>query len=108
MLKVVAEISWLVRLFVNLGLVISSHVQVLCDSQAALHIAKNPIFHEHTKQIDIDCHYVRDCLHSGLISLQHVSSSAQLVDNLTKSLQGPLHHSLLGKLGVFFGLGVGC
>lgn len=99
--KVVAEVSWLVRLLGDLGLPINNHVPVFCDSQAALHIAKNPVFHKCTTHIEIDCHYVRDCLNSGLITLPHVSTSAQLADIMTKALPGPLHHSLLGKLGVF-------
>lgn len=96
-----AEVSWLVRLLGDLGLPINSHVPVFCDSQTALHIAKNPVFHERTKYIEIDFHYVCDYLNSDFITLQHVSSSAQLADIMTKALPGPLHHSLLGKLGVF-------
>lgn len=99
--KVTAEVSWLVRLLGDLGLHVDSPVPVHCDSQAALHIAKNPVFHECTKYIEIDCHYVRECLNSGLISLHFVSSNNQLADIMTKSLSGQLHHSILGKLGVF-------
>lgn len=98
--KVVAEVSWLIRLLGDLGLSISAPVPIFCDSQAAFHIAKNPIFHERTKHIEVDCHYVRDCLNSDLISLHFVRSSAQLADIMTKTLAGLLHRGILCKLGV--------
>jgi len=57
--KVAAKISWLVRLLGDLGLLITRPVSVFCDSQATLHMAKNPVFYERTKHIEIDCYYIR-------------------------------------------------
>nr|XP_016510729.1 PREDICTED: uncharacterized mitochondrial protein AtMg00810-like [Nicotiana tabacum] len=82
--KVAAEIAWLTRLLGDLGLPISNLFPVYCDSQTTLHIAKNPVFHQRTQHIEIDCHYVRECLHVGLIFLHFVSSADQLADIMTK------------------------
>lgn len=58
MRRVVAELTWLVRLFDDLNVPISLPVPLQSDSSAAIHIAKNPVFHERTKHVEIDCHFV--------------------------------------------------
>ncbi|XP_019258281.1 PREDICTED: uncharacterized protein LOC109236540 [Nicotiana attenuata] len=101
MSKGVAELTWLSRLLTDLGLPCSSSIPLFCDSQAAIHIARNPVFHERTKHIELDCHLVRTKLAEGLIHLVHTSSSTQLADLFTKPLPGAAHHGFLLKLGVF-------
>nr|XP_016508769.1 PREDICTED: uncharacterized mitochondrial protein AtMg00810-like [Nicotiana tabacum] len=60
--NVVGELVWLCRLFDELTVPFSKLVTVFCDSQSALHISRNPVFHERTKHSEVDCHFVRDKL----------------------------------------------
>ncbi|XP_019244537.1 PREDICTED: uncharacterized protein LOC109224411 [Nicotiana attenuata] len=100
MSKVVAELVWLVHLLTDLGIPSVSPVPVYCDNLDALHIAENPVFHERTKHIEVDSHFIRTKLADGLISLHHICTTSQLADIFTKCLTGGQHHLLLGKLGV--------
>ncbi|XP_070007431.1 uncharacterized mitochondrial protein AtMg00810-like [Nicotiana sylvestris] len=73
--KAAGEVTWLSRLLSDFGLPFSSPIPLCCDNQAALHIARNPVFHERTKHIELDCHFVRGKIGDGLISLGQRCSS---------------------------------
>lgn len=92
------EVTWLSALLKELGLKNLPATVLNCDNKAALAIAANPVFHERTKHVELDCHYVRDQLQSGIIATQHVSSQNQVADIFTKLLPIKLHQAHLDKL----------
>ena len=59
MAQSICEIMWLYQLLTEIGLKVSIPSKLWCDNQAALHIASNPVFHERTKHIEIDCHFIK-------------------------------------------------
>jgi len=61
-------------------------VELKVDSKSTLALAKNPVFHDRSKHIRIKYHFTRDCLEEGSIKANHIATTYQLADILTKSL----------------------
>ncbi|RVW97585.1 Retrovirus-related Pol polyprotein from transposon TNT 1-94 [Vitis vinifera] len=81
------ELIWLRHLLQELRFGMNEQMKLICDNQAALHIASNPVFHERTKHIEVDCHFIREKIASGCVATSFVNSNDQLADIFTKSLR---------------------
>ena len=65
MAMVCCELTWLKYLLNDLQVHHQHTATLYCDNKATLHIATNPVFHERTKHIELDCHLVLDKIQDG-------------------------------------------
>jgi len=56
------ELQWILYLLRDLHVSCSKLPVLYCDNQIAIHIASNPVFHERTKHLEIDCHLIKEKL----------------------------------------------
>ena len=77
------EALWLTGLANELG-VQQGGVQLHCDSQSVIYLAKNQIYHARTKHIDVRFHKIRELIASGEILLQKIGTEENAADMLTK------------------------
>ena len=95
------ELIWLKHLLRELRFGKDEQMKLICDNQAALHIASNPVFHERTKHIEVGCHFIREKIASRCVATSFVNSNDQLADIFTKSLRSPRIKYICNKLGAY-------
>ncbi|RVW37330.1 Retrovirus-related Pol polyprotein from transposon RE2 [Vitis vinifera] len=71
------ELIWLKHLLRKLRFGNDEQMKLICDNQAALHIASNPVFHERTKHIEVNCHFIREKIASKCVA---TSLSIQMIN----------------------------
>ncbi|KAL0350128.1 UNVERIFIED_CONTAM: hypothetical protein Sradi_4162000 [Sesamum radiatum] len=96
----VCELLWNSYLLKDFGIPIDSAIPFHHDNKSAIHITENPVFHECTKHLDIDCHLVRDHFKCGFIHPHHTLSAQQVANLFTKALPVATFGCRLSKLGM--------
>jgi hypothetical protein len=96
--EAVKEILWLVQHFRALGVELEVPIFIFGDNTAAIALAKNPVFHQRTKHIDIKHHFLREHIKAGTIKLFYVDTKQNVADVLTKLTSAPVFNSLVSRL----------
>ncbi|XP_013617341.1 PREDICTED: uncharacterized protein LOC106323826 [Brassica oleracea var. oleracea] len=83
--KATNELVWIKGILRHLEIEQATPMTMHCDNQAAIHIATNSVFYERTKQIEVDCHKVRQMIVLVVILPCYTRSEDQLADVFTKA-----------------------
>ncbi len=75
-------------------------IKLMYDNQHAIKLSNNLMFHEWTKHIAIEHHFIKEKIVDKDIKVVHVTSLSQLVDILTKPLGWTLFEKLKNELGM--------
>ena len=102
LLHALKELIWLLRFLREIGYGIDNQNIIYTDNQGAIALAHNPEHHARTKHVDIQYHFVRNCVEDGTTRLEYCPTEDMVADGLTKAL-GP---ERLRKLARMMGMGV--
>ncbi|MCO5583423.1 hypothetical protein L7F22_037334 [Adiantum nelumboides] len=79
------EAIWLGRLVIDLGIK-EEKPMLHCDSQSAIQLAHNPVYHSKTKHVDVKYHFIREMVEDKQVHLVKVHTTDNPADLLTKGL----------------------
>ncbi|KAH0992662.1 hypothetical protein GBA52_004145 [Prunus armeniaca] len=80
------EVVWLKRLAKKFGIA-QDLVVIQSDSQSAICLVKNQVFHGRSKHIDVRYHWIRDWVNDGDITIRKVHTTKNASDCLTKPVK---------------------
>ncbi|RDY08125.1 Copia protein, partial [Mucuna pruriens] len=76
----ICEGFWMKIILNDLKVKYKGPMKLFCNNNLAISIAHNPVQHDRTKHIEIDRHFIKEKLNSGLIVTKHVPTRLQVVD----------------------------
>ena len=92
---------WLIQVLTELGHTFDNPIHINIDNTTSLNLTKDAWYHAWMKHIDIQHHFIHECVIDGTFVVTHLSTSEMVADILTKPLIKECFHYLLPKLGLY-------
>nr|GEW64912.1 ribonuclease H-like domain-containing protein [Tanacetum cinerariifolium] len=92
--SVTSEVIWILKNLKDFQIENLLRVSLHCDNNSAIKIVVNPVFHERTKHLENDLHFVRENVLKGVVKNVKVDSVADIL----KGLDTVQHLELVKKL----------
>lgn len=102
MAAIVFELLWLTYIMSDLNLKVNLPIKLFCDNQVAIRIVENPVSHERTKHVGIDCHFIRTHYENGFVKPHYIPSMYQIAYVFTKSLSAATLQKIRFKLNLSY------
>ena len=93
-----SEIIWLRGLLAELDFSTTDPTPLHVDNTSAIQNTTNPVYHERTKHIEVDCHSIHEAFEARVITLPHISIKLQIANIFIKALTRHRHCFLSSKL----------
>ena len=97
--EAVNEALWMRGILCELGIA-QGVTSVFCDSQSAIHLTKNLMYHERTKHIDVRYHFVREIISQKQVEVKKVGTADNPANMLTKPISVAKFKHCLGLVGI--------
>ncbi|HVX00074.1 MAG TPA: Ty1/Copia family ribonuclease HI [Candidatus Babeliaceae bacterium] len=96
------EAIWFRQFFAELGMVRiwKEPTVIFSDSQGSIALVKNPEYHQRTKHIDIQHHFVREKVDSGEVVFKYIATEFMVADVFTKALSRNKHLAMIKLMGI--------
>ena len=69
----IREALWIGETPEELKITYEEPIRPLCDIKSAINIARYPVYHDRTKHVNIDCHFIKEKLQDKIITTLHTS-----------------------------------
>lgn len=98
--NVVAEVTWLRNLLLELHCPLPKASIIFCDNISAVYLSTNPVQHQRIKHVEIDIHFVRERVALGQIKVLHVPTSLRYAYIFTKGLPTTVFQDFRSSLSI--------